>query len=136
MRIEEQIDSIDLYGVGPVACLQDYQQEVIALTKGKGRMICHMKGYFPCHNQEDIIKQKGYDSETDQAHPTGSVFCRHGAGFYVAWDEVEQYMHIPYQYTKIKIRIIHIMMHHNIKMKMKNWMLSFKNIWTYQTSFS
>lgn len=102
VRIEEQIDSIDLYGEGPVACLQDYQQEVIALTKGKGRMICHMKGYFPCHNQEDIIKQKGYDSETDQAHPTGSVFCQHGAGFYVAWDEVEQYMHIPYQYTKNK----------------------------------
>ena len=102
VRIEEQIDSIDLYGEGPVACLQDYQQEVIALTKGKGRMICHMKGYFPCHNQEDIIKQKEYDSETDQAHPTGSVFCQHGAGFYVAWDEVEQYMHIPYQYTKNK----------------------------------
>lgn len=102
VSMEENGDRIDLYGQGPVACLQDYQQEIIALTKGKGRMTCSLKGYFPCHNSTEVIQDKHYDSETDQKYPTGSVFCQHGAGFYVKWQDVENYMHLPYQYTKSK----------------------------------
>lgn len=102
VSMEENGDRIDLYGQGPVACLQDYQQEIIALTKGKGRMTCSLKGYFPCHNSTEVIQDKHYDSETDQKFPTGSVFCQHGAGFYVKWQDVEIYMHLPYQYTKSK----------------------------------
>ena len=102
VTMEDNGDRIDLYGQGPVACLQDYQQEIIALTKGKGRMTCSLKGYFPCHNSTEVIQDKHYDSETDQKYPTGSVFCQHGAGFYVKWQDVENYMHLPYQYTKSK----------------------------------
>ena len=102
VSMEENGDRIDLYGQGPVACLQDYQQEIIALTKGKGRMTCSLKGYFPCHNSTEVIQDKHYDSETDQKYPTGSVFCQHGAGFYVKWQDVENYMHLPYQYTQNK----------------------------------
>ena len=102
VTMEDNGDRIDLYGQGPVACLQDYQQEIIALTKGKGRMTCSLKGYFPCHNSHEVIQDKHYDSETDQKYPTGSVFCQHGAGFYVKWQDVENYMHLPYQYTKSK----------------------------------
>lgn len=101
----DEHDEIDLYGEGPVACLQDYPQEIVTLTKGKGRMTCSLKGYFPCHNQEEVIHQKQYDSELDQKHPTGSIFCQHGAGFYVNWQDVEKYMHIPYQYEKNKKRV-------------------------------
>lgn len=102
VTMEDNGDRIDLYGQGPVACLQDYQQEIIALTKGKGRMTCSLKGYFPCHNSHEVIQDKHYDSETDQKYPTGSVFCQHGAGFYVKWQDVENYMHLPYQYTQNK----------------------------------
>ena len=83
-----------LVGSAPVATMKNYQKEVIAYTKGHGRLFCSLKGYEVCHNTEEILEQMDYDSERDWANPTGSVFCSHGAGFSVAWDEVEQYMHI------------------------------------------
>lgn len=84
-------------GSAPVASMQEYQKEVIAYTKGKGRLSCTLKGYEPCHNAEEVIETVGYDSERDLEAPTGSVFCAHGAGFVVPWEQVEQYMHISYQ---------------------------------------
>lgn len=83
-----------LIGKAPVALLQDYQKEVTAYTKGEGRILCNISGYGPCHNAEEVIAAKGYDSEADLANPTGSVFCAHGAGFVVNWDEVKNYMHL------------------------------------------
>ena len=83
-----------LIGKAPVALLQDYQKEVTAYTKGEGRILCNISGYGPCHNAEEVIAAKGYDSEADLANPTGSVFCAHGAGFVVSWDEVKNYMHL------------------------------------------
>ncbi|MBU5472230.1 translation factor GTPase family protein [Roseburia sp. MSJ-14] len=83
-----------LIGKAPVALLQDYQKEVTAYTKGEGRILCNIFGYGPCHNAEEVIAAKGYDSEADLANPTGSVFCAHGAGFVVSWDEVKNYMHL------------------------------------------
>ena len=59
-------------------------------------MFCSLKGYEPCHNQEEIIEAVGYDSEADLENPTGSVFCAHGAGFVVKWDQVEEYMHLEH----------------------------------------
>ncbi len=82
-----------LKGSAPVKEMRNYQREVLAYTKGHGRFFCTLKGYEPCHNAEDVIAEIGYDSETDIANPTGSVFCSHGAGFVVPWHEVEQYMH-------------------------------------------
>ena len=83
-----------LIGKAPVALLQDYQKEVTAYTKGEGRILCNISGYGPCHKAEEVIAAKGYDSEADLANPTGSVFCAHGAGFVVSWDEVKNYMHL------------------------------------------
>ena len=83
-------------GKAPVSLMQDYQQKVAAYTKGKGKLICSLKDYEPCENQEEIFKQIGYDSETDLEHPTGSIFCSHGAGYYVPWNEVKKHMHVKY----------------------------------------
>ena len=83
-----------LTGSAPVACMGDYQTEVAAYTRGMGRLFCALKGYEPCHNQEEVIAAADYDSERDLENPTGSVFCAHGAGFAVSWDHVEEYMHL------------------------------------------
>lgn len=83
-----------LTGSAPVALLQDYQKEVTAYTRGEGKLSCSLQGYGICHNPEEVIAEKGYDSETDLKNPTGSVFCAHGAGFVVSWNEVPQYMHL------------------------------------------
>lgn len=83
-----------LSGIAPVVGMRDYQMEVIAYTKGRGRLFCTPKGYKPCHNTEEIIASYAYDPEKDPENPTGSVFCAHGAGFVVPWDQVEQYMHV------------------------------------------
>lgn len=86
-----------LTGMLPVAEVSGYQAEVRAYTKGYGRFVCTLKGYYPCHNQEEIVQKIGYDAEADVENPTGSVFCAHGAGFIVPWNEVEAYMHVETQ---------------------------------------
>ena len=86
-----------LTGMLPVAEVSGYQAEVRAYTKGYGRFVCTLKGYYPCHNQEEIVQKIGYDAEADVENPTGSVFCAHGAGFIVPWNEVESYMHVETQ---------------------------------------
>lgn len=85
-----------LTGSVPVSAMGDYQREVIAYTRGCGRLFCSLKGYEPCHNAEEVIQAAGYDPESDLENPTGSVFCAHGAGFVVPWDQVEDYMHLDY----------------------------------------
>lgn len=83
-----------LTGSAPVVTMRDYQKEVISYTSGRGRLSCTLKGYYPCHNQEEVVEAVGYDPEADLENPTGSVFCVHGAGFVVNWDQVEEYMHV------------------------------------------
>ena len=83
-----------LVGSAPVITMRNYQKEVAAYTKGLGRLFCSLKGYKPCHNTEEVLKRIGYDSERDIGNPTNSVFCAHGAGFFVEWDEVKDYMHV------------------------------------------
>ena len=83
-----------LTGSAPVVTMRDYQKEVISNTSGRGRLSCTLKGYYPCHNQEEVVEAVGYDPEADLENPTGSVFCAHGAGFVVNWDQVEDYMHV------------------------------------------
>ena len=87
-------DAQVLRGIAPVSCMANYQKEVTAYTKGLGKVTFQFAGYYPCHNTEEVIAQIGYDSERDLAHPTGSVFCAHGAGFIVPWNEVPDYMHV------------------------------------------
>ena len=83
-----------LSGEAPVALMQDYQRKVISYTKGRGRLSCSLSGYKPSSNAEEVLTAIGYDSERDLENPTGSVFCAHGAGFVVPWDQVEDYMHL------------------------------------------
>ena len=83
-----------LTGTAPVITMRNYQREVISYTRGHGRIFCTLKGYEACHNEEEIIREKGYDSENDLDNPTGSVFCSHGAGFIVPWSEVPDYAHV------------------------------------------
>lgn len=83
-----------LTGSAPVALIQDYPKEVTAYTRGEGKLFCSLQGYGLCHNAEEVIVEKGYDSEADLENPTGSVFCAHGAGFVVGWEQVKEYMHL------------------------------------------
>ena len=97
---ETKGEMVVLTGSAPVATMKHYQKEVMAYTKGFGRLFCSLKGYEPCHNQEEIIEHMGYDSERDLWNPTHSVFCAHGAGFVVHWDEVKEYMHVESYFQK------------------------------------
>ncbi len=86
-----------LTGYAPAADLRDYQKEVTVYTQGQGRLNCTLKGYLPCQNTEEVLMQSGYDAEADLENPSGSVFCAHGAGFVVPWDEVKAHMHTELQ---------------------------------------
>lgn len=83
-----------LTGTAPVASMQGYQRELLTYSKGRGRFSCSLKGYERCHNQEQIVEKAGYDPDGDLENPCSSVFCSHGAGFVVPWDQVEEYMHV------------------------------------------
>ena len=81
-------------GSAPVSELRGYQGEVTGYTRGKGRLSCIPKGYFPCHNPEEVIAQIGYDCDSDTENSADSVFCSHGAGVLVPWDEAPARMHV------------------------------------------
>lgn len=83
-----------LAGSAPVANLRDYAREVASYTRGRGKLFCTLKGYEPCHNQDEVLAEIGYDSQRDTENPADSVFCSHGAGFVVKWDQVREYMHV------------------------------------------
>ncbi len=83
-----------LEGKAPAATMKGYKQELMAYSKGQGRLSCVFAGFFPCHNAEAVIQECGYDAPGDREDPAGSVFCSHGAGVYVPWDEVFSHMHI------------------------------------------
>ena len=83
-----------LTGSAPVAGLRDYGSEVAAYTRGMGRLSCTLKGYYPCHDQQAVVESLGYDPERDVDNPAGSVFCAHGAGYNVKWDQVKEMAHV------------------------------------------
>lgn len=83
-----------LTGTVPAASMDGYQQEVSAYSGGAGRLSLTFAGYGPCRDEEAVICANGYDPDTDEENPSGSVFCKHGAGFPVKWDEVFSYMQI------------------------------------------
>ena len=91
-----------LTGRIPVSTLGDYVREVAGYTQGKGKLLCSADGYAPCHNTEEVIAASGYLPLRDTAHPADSVFCAHGAGFIVPWNEVRQHMHVDSGYGKVK----------------------------------
>lgn len=86
-----------LTAVAPAAACASYGRQISALTRGRGRMTAAFDSYRPCADAEKVIRESGYDPERDVADPADSVFCSHGAGFTVKWDQVEEYMHLPLQ---------------------------------------
>lgn len=85
-------------GTGPVATLQDYHQEVLAFSKGKGRFTATLAGYDVCHNSQEVIDAFNYNPEADIENPTGSIFCSQGSGDYIPWDEVDDMAHVESGY--------------------------------------
>ena len=83
-----------LTGLVPASELGDYAQVLAAYSQGKGQLQISLHGYLPCHNEEAVIAAAGYDPEADLDNPPGSIFCAHGAGFHVKWDQVKDYMHL------------------------------------------
>ena len=91
----ESIGSLStLKGILPAAELKDYADQVAAYTQGKGRLQIALPGYAPCHNQAQVITEYGYNPEADLDNTPDSVFCAHGAGFTVKWNQVPEYMHL------------------------------------------
>lgn len=91
--IDEDMTVIE--GSAPVACMRSYAAELAAYSRGRGRLFCSLKGYEPCHNETEVLAERGYDPDQDVDNPSGSVFCEHGAGLFVPWNEVEEHMHLP-----------------------------------------
>ena len=91
---QQQGEGAVLTGSLPVSELGGYWTQVAAYTGGRGRLSCTVEGYRPCHNAEAVIDAAGYDPERDVDNPAGSVFCAHGAGFNVPWDQVREHMHL------------------------------------------
>lgn len=81
-------------GTAPVSEMRGYTKEVISYTHGKGRLMCSLKGYEPCHNSDEVIARFGYNPDSDTENTCDSVFCSHGAGHIVKWDEVKNHMHL------------------------------------------
>lgn len=83
-----------LTGIAPVAKMRPYAKEFMSYTHGQGKLTYHMHGYAPCHNAEEVIAAYQYDPQGDLEHSPNSVFCFHGAGSTVKWDQVEKHMHV------------------------------------------
>ena len=99
---EQRGERTIISGSAPVSEMCDYSSDVIAYTHGKGRLFCTLKGYEPCHNSDEVIASIGYDPDSDTDNPCDSVFCSHGAGHTVKWNEVPQHMHLPSALTESK----------------------------------
>ena len=84
-------------GSAPVSAMQDYHAELTAYTRGRGRLSCSLSGYKPCQNQQEIIEKIGYDCNSDADNIADSVFCSHGSGYIVKWNDVFSQMHLPLQ---------------------------------------
>ncbi|HIY93186.1 translation factor GTPase family protein [Companilactobacillus sp. HBUAS56275] len=87
-----------LTGIAPVSQMQGYSKQVRAYTHGQGQLECIVLGYRPCHNADEIIEKTQYHPVSDLENTPDSVFCAHGAGYPVAWDQVPQTAHLPYTY--------------------------------------
>lgn len=91
-------DRTVITGSAPVAEMQDYAAEVRNYTHGGGNLEYVVSGYLPCHNASEIIKAKNYDPVSDLENTPNSVFCSHGAGHTVTWDQVPDAAQYPYTY--------------------------------------
>lgn len=91
-----------LTGKAPVSTMNGYTKEIAAYTKGLGKLYLALSGYDKCHNEDEVIESSTYNPEADLRNPTGSVFCSHGAGTVIPWDEVFEYMHLELGSGQVK----------------------------------
>ena len=89
-----------LTGFAPVSTMRSYPMEVVSYTRGRGHLSLTLDGYRPCHNAQEVIAAIGYEPEHDLDNPADSVFCAHGAGFVVPWDQVRSHMHVDSSWGK------------------------------------
>ena len=87
-------DTTLLTGTAPASTMRSYPMEVVGYTRGRGHLTLTLDGYRPCHNAAEVIEAAGYEPERDLDNPADSVFCAHGAGFVVPWDQVRSHMHV------------------------------------------
>lgn len=88
-------DYVTLVGTAPVSTMRDYAKNIASYSKGKGKIVLAFDGYRQCHNQNEVIEKISYDPEADIENTPDSVFCSHGAGHIVKWNDVEKNMHLP-----------------------------------------
>ena len=88
------IEMSKIHGTAPAGLIRNYQRQITAYTHGIGRITCRFDGYGPCKNADTVIESVGYSPENDTENTPDSVFCSHGAGFHVKWNEVSEYMHL------------------------------------------
>ncbi len=91
-----------LTGKAPVSEMAGYTADVIAYSKGEGSLSLRLSGYYPCHNAAEVIAEKAYDPESDMRNPSSSVFCEHGSGTVVPWNEVKSMMHVESYFNRGK----------------------------------
>ena len=94
-------DKVSIKGIGPVATFMNYSLEFQALTKGKGSLSMCFDGYHRCHNEDEVIKQKAYDKNTDKQYTSASIFCSKGQGYVVKGSEAREYMHCLLELDKL-----------------------------------
>ena len=102
--LPEQAGMSVLTGICPVAAMKDYPVEFASYTKGRGHMSCMPAGYQPCHNEMEVREKIGYDAEADVENTPDSVFCAHGSGYVVRWNEVPEHMHLESVLTSARRR--------------------------------
>lgn len=100
--IEVNGEMCTITGCAPVSTMYDYASDVTQYSHGKGRLSCTLNGYQPCHNTDEVIEAFGYDCDGDTDNPCDSVFCAHGAGYLVKWDDVKSHSHLPSALSKPK----------------------------------
>lgn len=95
-------DRAEIAGSAPASEIGSYALEVSAYSGGRGRLFLEYAGYRPCHNAEQVIADAAYDPVADLANTPDSVFCSHGAGYNVAWDQVPAQAHVEIDFDRLR----------------------------------
>ena len=97
LKNDPSSSTVTLTGRAPVSEMADYAQQVRGYTHGQGDLECIVDEFFECHNTQEVVEQTIYDPVSDLENTPDSVFCAHGAGYPVPWDQVPMMAHVPYQ---------------------------------------
>lgn len=132
VKVTETTNGFHIEGIAPVRLMQDYGNILVASTRGTGKLSMTLEDYHECKDSKEIIESFNYNPDADVRNPSGSVFCAHGAGYYVPWYEVEDTMHIPMLYEVEEVSKPKPIVHNKVKIDDAE----LKRVWnnTYKTS--